>query len=80
MKWLDLLITIALACASTRRIASMLGATLCCTGAAIAALSGITFAPALLVIGAIIGWYAGPSLYLLRESLAAAPATVPVES
>lgn len=77
---LDLLITIVLACASTRRIASMLGATLCCTGAAIAALCGITFAPALLVIGANVGWCAGPSLYLLREFLAAAPATVPVES
>lgn len=76
---LDFLLTIVLACASTRRIASMLGTTLCCTGGAIAALSGITFAPALFVIGAIVGWFAGPSLYLLREFLAVAPATVPVE-
>lgn len=77
---LDVVITIALACASTRRIASMLGATLFCTGAAVAALCGITFAPVLFLIGGIVGWFAGPSLYLLRETLAAAPSTVPVQS
>lgn len=77
---LDVVITIALACASTRRIASMLGSTLFCTAAAVAALCGITFAPLLFLIGGIVGWFAGPSLYLLRASLAAAPSTVPIQS
>ncbi|MBI3336373.1 hypothetical protein HYZ98_02285 [Candidatus Peregrinibacteria bacterium] len=77
---LDLLVTLVLACASTKRIAAMFGSTIGCTAGMIAALCGITFAPTILVVGASTGWFAGPVLYLLREHLANSPRTVPTNS
>lgn len=76
----DGLVTIVLACTTTKRMASMLGTALGAGAASVIALLGVPWAPIFFAVAAPVGWFGGSYLYLLRECLAAAPSTVPVQS
>lgn len=81
---LDAILTILLACASTERIAAILGAML---GLCVATLLHVCGVPGsfvgslvILVAGGTVGWYAGPFLYHLRATLAREAAAETVRS
>lgn len=72
----DAILTIILACATSERVAAVLGATLgFCAGATLH-FSGVPWSLAILAASGTVGWFAGPLLYRLREHLSQEPATV----
>lgn len=76
----DAVLTIILACATSERVAAILGATLgFCTGTVLH-FCGVPSSLAILVIGGTVGWFAGPLLYRLREYLSQVPAVETVQS
>lgn len=76
----DAILSILLACATSERMAAILGATLgFCTGTVLHFCS-VPSSLAILAVSGIIGWYAGPLLYDLREYLSKAPIVETVSS
>lgn len=81
---LDVILTILLVCASSERIAAVLGAML---GLCVATLLHVCGVPGsfvgslvILVASGTVGWYAGPFLYHLRATLAREAAAETVRS
>lgn len=69
---LDALVTLFFACASTERLASVLGAMLGCMAGCVCVLLGLSFAPAVILsVGGIVGWCSGPLVYHLRKKIEA---------
>lgn len=81
---LDVILTILLACASTKRIAAILGAMLGLCAATVLHFCGVpgSLAGSLVILAAsgAVGWYAGPFLYRIRAYLAREAAAETVRS
>ncbi len=73
---LDIVLALLLACASTQRLASVLGAALGCIAGTVCHAAGLEIAPVILLVGGVTGWFAGPLLYQLRTWLVAAESAV----
>lgn len=81
---LDAILTLLLACASSERIAAILGAMLGLCAATVLHFCGVpgSLAGSLVILAAsgAVGWFAGPLLHRLREYLAQEPAVETVRS
>jgi len=77
---LDMCITVLLACATSERIAAVIGATLGFCAGTILHFCGVPSPLIILAVGGSVGWFAGPLLYRLREYLSQVPAVEIVRS
>lgn len=81
---IDFILTILLVCASTERIAAILGAMLGLCAATVLHFCGVpgSLAGSLVILAAsgAVGWFAGPLLHRLRADLAREPAAETVRS
>lgn len=75
--FVDLVITIILACASNGRLASIAGGALGCAAGALATVAGMGRGGELLLVGGLVGLIVGPYLYTLREALGKTEAVAP---